>query len=76
MFSQGHTAVEFFRELQTKMTVRKTRPEDSVRVINMSMFNDIDWTWEIARNGFRVPEMVRDFVEKISVETLVFCRYW
>ena len=45
----GHTAVGSLREIQKRMTVRGTRPEEfEDRIIFMSMFNGIDWT----ENGY------------------------
>ena len=44
LFSR-HTTVEILRQIQTRTTVRKTRPEEfEDRIILMSMFNDIAWT--------------------------------
>ena len=37
--------MEILLEIQTKMSVRRTRPEEfEERIIFMSIFNDIDWT--------------------------------
>ena len=76
--------MEILREIQTKMTVRKTRPIDVVehrhedeefedRIIFMSMFNDVDWTV----NGnytecFSNSEMVRDHARKIPLRQWSF----
>ena len=73
--------MEILREIQTKMTVRKTRPidvvehrhEDDPIFIFMSMFNDVDWTV----NGnytecFSNSEMVRDHARKIPLRQWSF----
>ena len=63
-----HTTLQILQEIQVRMAVRQTRPEEfEDRIILLSVFNDIDWTRKGSCNEcFLNSEKVRYFEKDFS----------
>ena len=54
---QGLASLEIFQKIHKNLSVQKIDPQHfEGRIIFMSMFNDIEWTKEIQKHVFRIPD--------------------
>ena len=65
----GLTTLQILKEVQDRMAVRQTSPEEfEDRIVFMSMFNDIDWTKKGNYNEcFSNSEKVSDFAKRFPL---------